>query len=189
MFLKFSIPVSFLGTISFSFPTFFFVLFFCFSSAKSTNLANFLDSKTNNQIWYQDSESSPDLVFSLCLHSIPQSGLEASAPLLGRGKQATLVHVPLHLRTQHPPAQHTSYSDQLSTKHPHACVPQCVPCGFIMFTPRFPNGYLLGPHHVVPKYHYHTLSHILLQKICSCHLYRQPKGKHYDIPISRISKV
>jgi hypothetical protein len=40
-------------------------LFFCFSSAKSTNLANFLDSKTNNQIWYQDSESSPDLVFSL----------------------------------------------------------------------------------------------------------------------------
>jgi hypothetical protein len=61
-------------------------LFFCFSSAKSTNLANFLDSKTNNQIWYQDSESSPDLVFSLCLHSIPQSGLEASAPLLGRGK-------------------------------------------------------------------------------------------------------
>ncbi len=64
--------------------------FFVFSSAKSTNLAKFLDSKTNNQqitqIWYQDSESSPDLVFSLCLHSIPQSGLEASAPLLGRGK-------------------------------------------------------------------------------------------------------
>ncbi len=89
MLKKFSIPVSFCGTISFSFPTFCFV-FFVFSSAKSTNLAKFLDSKTNNQqitqIWYQDSESSPDLVFSLCLHSIPQSGLEASAPLLGRGK-------------------------------------------------------------------------------------------------------
>ncbi len=87
---KFSIPVIFMGYNFFFFFNILFCFVFCFSSAKSTNLAKFVDSKTNNQqitqIWYQDSESSPDLVFSLCLHSIPKSGLEASALLLGRGK-------------------------------------------------------------------------------------------------------
>ncbi len=64
-FLKSQFQWFFWGQFLFLFQHFVLFCFFCFSSAKSTNLANFLDSKTNNQIWYQDSESSPDLVFSL----------------------------------------------------------------------------------------------------------------------------